>query len=280
MHDVKIALLLFLLTGTTATVAQETVLEPKSPSNWVIQRGDGALDVADENAVTYKNALETEVDIITDVSLRIDPEKSYRLSGACKTLPDAEVDTFRLGVAPLNDAGDQIAATQVNVVAGTETELAADCQPEDTEVIIKNGANWEVTPTSNYDCIAFAVDDSGNYNDLPNANLSRLGITEVTKTADGYKVTLAKSCGVRFPSGTKVRKHAASANAIYLANLTKGLPQEWKEFSGRISGASLSGNTQDKWWRGTKQAKIFINARGATGAPPQFIFKDIRLEEE
>ena len=91
---------------------------------------------------------------------------------------------------------------------------------------------------------------------------------------------MAKPCGVTYPAGTKVRKHLASSNGIYAAASGKNLPQEWTELSGRIEPGPLFGNPKDKWWKGTKWAKIVIIVRGASDAIPQFEFKDIRLEEE
>jgi hypothetical protein len=262
-------------------LAADSSLEQNNPSDWTIQKGDGAVGAGGENSVSYKSGAESEVEMQSGTSLKIDAQKSYRLSGSFRQTAESGAAALYFGVAPLDDEEKAINSNQVNVVAGTETELAVNCQPTDTVVTIKAGANWDITPEgSTYECIAFDVDSSGNYADLPNSNLSKLGVVEVAKTGNGVEVTLAKPCGVTYLAGTKVRKHLASSNAIYACAAGKNLPQEWTELSGNIEPGSLFGNPKDKWWKGTKRAKFVIIVRGASDVIPQFEFKDIRLEEE
>jgi len=280
MRFIKSVIFSFMMAGGAA-LALDNSLEQNNPSDWTIQKGDGAVGLGGDNSVSYKSGTDSDVELQSEKSLKIDPQKAYRLSGSFHQTAESGTPTLYFGVAPLDEEEKAINSNQVNVVAGTETELAADCQPTDTVVTIKNGANWEISPEgSTYECIAFDVDDTGNFTDLPNSKLSKLGIVGVAKAGDGFEVTLAKPCGVTYPAGTKVRKHLASSNAIYACAAGKNLPQEWAELSGRIEPGPLFGNPKDKWWKGTKRAKIVIIVRGAGDAIPQFEFKDIRLEEE
>ncbi|MEI8309650.1 MAG: hypothetical protein WCH98_02720 [Verrucomicrobiota bacterium] len=280
MRSIKSAIFALMVAGATA-MGLDSSLEQNNPSDWTIQKGDGAVSSGGDNSVCYKSGADSDVELQSEKSLKIDPQKTYRLSGSFHQTAESAATTLYFGVAPLDEEGKAINSNQVNVVEGTETELAANCQPADTVVTIKNGTKWEISPEgATYECIAFDVDDSGKFTDLPNSNLSKLGIVEVTKAGDGFEVTLAKPCGVTYPAGTKVRKHLASSNGIYAAASGKKLSQEWTELSGNIEPGPLFGNPKDKWWKGTKRAKIVIIVRGASDAIPQFEFKDIRLDEE
>jgi hypothetical protein len=280
MKSIKSAIFVLMVAVATA-MGLDSSLERNNPSGWIIQQGDGAVSSGGTNSASYKSGTESDVELQSEKILEIDPQKTYRLSGSFHQTAGSGTPTLYFGVAPLDAEGKVINSIQVNVVEGTETELAADCQPTDTSVTIKNGEKWEISSEgASYECIAFNVDSSGNYADLPNFNLSKLGIVQAAKATNGFQVTLAKPCGVTYPSGTKVRKHLASSNCIYAAASGQTLSQEWTELSGTIEPGPLFGNPKDKWWKGAKRAKIVIIVRGAPDAIPQFEFKDIRLVEE
>ena len=66
----------------------------------------------------------------------------------------------------------------VNYINNTETELVKGCESNDKVIYIKNGENWR---KGSYYCIAFNTDNSGKLSDLPNINLSTVGIEKNRK---------------------------------------------------------------------------------------------------
>jgi hypothetical protein len=173
-----------------------------------------------------------------------------------------------MGIMPLNDKGQQIDATQVNTIAGTETELAADCNPEDMVIKIKNGEKWK---DGKFHLIAFNADDSGKKADLPNTELSSMGIAKVEKKDNVFEVTLSAKCGKKYAAGTKIREHKSGATYIYIGAIDKVVPADWAEFSKVFKKESC--------WPGTCGVKVIVLANYG-GKPDQIMMmKDIKIEE-
>ena len=118
------------------------VLNPKTSSEWLCNWSEKAtnLTTADvENALACKG----NTTMISRQAVKLDPEKSYKISGSFKLAPDSKPAKFYLGIMPLNDKGQQVSSESIGAIAGTETELAADCNPDDTVIKIKNGEKWK-----------------------------------------------------------------------------------------------------------------------------------------
>ncbi|MHB9138401.1 MAG: hypothetical protein ACYC4Q_03240 [Victivallaceae bacterium] len=206
--------------------------------------------------------------MLSKASFNIDPEKTYKISGSFKLAPDSKPSKFYFGIMPLNDKGQQIFPVYVNTIEGTETELAADCNLEDTVIKIKNGDKWK---DGKFNLIAFNIDDSGKKADLPNTDISSMGIAKVEKNGDAFDVTLTAKCGKKYAAGTKIREHMSGGTFIYLGAANKDATPEWTE--------SAKTFKKEDCWPGTCSAKIIILANYG-GKPDQaMMIKDIKLEE-
>ena len=205
------------------------------------------------------------------VSVRIfevDPNAVYRLSGKFRS-KDSCAKTVRFGVEALNEKGSVIYSPCVFIINGTETELAEDLKSGNSTVMVKDASKWD--QKSNARVIAFNVKD--DLDDLPNMQYSP-NIKKIEQVDGMWKITLNRPSLSNFPVTTRVRQHSHGLGRIYFAaNAKKCRGDQWQEFSGEISGIAPSGAPANKWWKGTKKARIIILGTPGT------TFKDIKLEK-
>ena len=206
----------------------------------------------------------------------VDFNKTYTLSGWMKSVGQGQ-STVYLGLIALDKNKHEIAPCHVYCIPATETTLAQACKKEDKVVRIADGGKWKGGLAM---CIAFAVDDSGQFGDLPNRNVSSIGITKIEKEGDCWAVHLAKECGRAYPAGTKIREHSSGGTYIYCAASCKPVPMEWTQFKGTVKGMSKSAAPANQWWPGTKYAKVFIYANYRQGKEFEVLVDDIMVIEE
>jgi hypothetical protein len=202
----------------------------------------------------------------------VDPEKKYRLSGWFKSA-NAKPALILLGLMSYDAEKRLIRPMDVSVVLNTETKLAQDCLPDDTTIKVTDASKWK---EGDIYSVAFAADDSGNYNDLPNRNITGMGIKSINQAGEIWEVFLSKPCGKTFPAGTTVRQHCVPNYSYpYVVCSPKFNSEFWKELSGTITGMSKTTSPGDKFWRGTKYVRLIIlSLNGGL-----VYFDDIKLEE-
>lgn len=245
--------------------------------NWAPEE----VQVCAENPHSGKNCFKTVKSAVLNSSfISIDPAKKYKISGWFKSANDKKTYLY-LGFVPFDANCIQIKSEEVTVVPGTETELMETCKPEDTVFKIKDGSKWKAEVLEGkmpLNMIAFFTDNSEEYKDLPNRDISP-GIMKLENKNDYWEVTLEKpygNCFKVYPAGTKIREHKAGATYGYTILETKFNSPEWKEFSAVIEGTAPNGFSGKKFWHGTKFIKIVIMSLG--GGP--VYFDDIRFEEQ
>lgn len=194
------------------------------------------------------------ITILSDDFIPVDGEKTYVLSGWFKSQGE-EPSRVYLGYVPYDENKTRIVCANVSVTAGSETALTAAVSKGDTVLKIANGAKWVAKSSA---VVAFEVDASGEYKDLPNRKLSSSGIASVENKGDFWEVTLLKPCGMEYPAGTLVRQHNDGGAYIYNAAASKVIPKEWTECRGLIKGIAKSGSPTNRWWPGTKYARIMV----------------------
>jgi hypothetical protein len=256
-----------ILAGNALLAEESAVLNPKTNSEWLCNWSDKATNLT---AVEAENALVCKGNstMVSKAAIKLDPEKSYKISGFFKLAADSKPAKFYLGIMPLDDKARPISSASVGAIDGTDTELAADCNPEDMVVKIKNGEKWK---PETYGMIAFSTDDSGKKADLPNKELSGWNIVKIEKNGDVFDVMLKNKCGKKYPAGTKVREHKSGGTYIYLGAINKDVSADWAESSAAFKKASF--------WPGTCSGKIIILANFG-GKPDQvMMIKDVKLEE-
>ena len=202
----------------------------------------------------------------------IEEGKTYTLTGWFKSTGAIKSKIY-FGYAPYDENKQPISAFHVTVYPKSETTLVEACKKGDRILKIKNGKGWKVYK---YGRVAFEVDGSGKYSDLPNRNLSPYGIKEVVAKEDFWEVHLARPCGKEYPEGTLVREHIGGSGYIYkVSSGKKGVPDEWTKYTGIIKEWSKHGCSGTKWWAGTKYVKILVLARPKKDA--ELLFDDIIL---
>ncbi len=270
-HRRTISLLIALLATTGLMAEDATPLTPKTKDDWDCRSRGGKKD---ENFVTSSEkematlALKGDGALISKTTVKLDPSKSYKLSALFKSAPGSNPSKFYFGLVPIDAQGKQIQSAFINVVPETETELAADCNPDDTVIKIKNGDKWN---THKHSLIAFDTDNSGAMSDLPNANISSIGVEKIAKKNSYTEITLKDKCGKKYPAGTKIREHRSSWSYIYNAACNVALPAEWTEFSATFS--------QKDCWTGTVSVKILVLSNYEATTDSVMLMKDVRLKE-
>jgi hypothetical protein len=166
-----------------------------------------------------------------------------------------------------------IISQAINRLENTETELLADAVPGDTVLKVKKADQWKSSPNS---FVAFNVDDSPAVSDLPNFNLSPMGIQSVTEKGGAWEIELAKPMTKSYPAGTKIRQHNAGNSYVFCTVANKTIPKNWKEFSGKIAGKS-DRLSNKQFWPGTRYVQVVIMP--GRGANQRLLVDNIKLEE-
>ena len=210
-------------------------------------------------------------EILSD-PIEVHPGAVYVLTGFFKS---AGKSALHFGLQPYDAQGRRINSININRLPDTATVLTADAKEGDTTLLIANGQAWKADPK--WAAAAFNIDASGSLTDLPNFNISGLGITEVRKAGDHWEVVLASPLPAPYPKGTKVAEHLAAGGNMYIDAMPKNIGSEWVKISGPIRGTDtgLSGN---KFWLGTTSVKVVVIAN-ANEAGDAMFFDDIELEK-
>jgi hypothetical protein len=264
----KASILIDIISLAVFTANAET-LTFNTPAGWEgmeasLQKDDGVLEIPKQRGFIAKQKIE------------INPVCSYRFSLKLRAAPDTPPAPFLIGFRVYDRNGNEIIINQVNVVAGTDTELAAPLKVGDLVIKIKDGARW--IGKANFFAV-FQTDPS--YKDLPNPNVMQIPLTQVKKIGDDWEITLASPSTNDYPAGTKVRQHAGGGWMNCAQNTSDA---EWKECSGSTKGIDTrlvypSWKFTGKWWPGTVSAKPFIMVNwDAKIKNASTQLKDIQLE--
>ena len=197
----------------------------------------------------------------------------YKLSGEFKTVQGGPSKLF-FGYAPYTKDKRFISVQSVNYIQGTATELVKPCKATDKIIYIKNAKNWQ---TKNINFIVFDIDNHGNYIDLPNFNLSSMGVEKIAKKDNYYELTLKNPCKKSYPAGTKIREHAAGNIFIYNVAVGVLVKKKWTRFS-NIIATDKSTVFNDKLYPKTKYVKILMLANYQT-AKETLQFRNIKMQE-
>ena len=200
---------------------------------------------------------------VSNETYRIDPTKTYRLTGKFKALKP-EKGWFIFGLAPLDGSWKNIQPDAVNIVNGTDTVLAKEAKKGDTTLVLKDSAGWK-----NGAYLQVKFNTKPDLSDLPN----REGIP--FSRIEGNIVTLKTSLRKDYPAGTAGRQHESGNSYMYSGAAYQNVPADkWVEFAGEISGESRSGISPRQFWRGTRMVKIMMLTN-----QHDVMFKDISLDE-
>ena len=128
--------------------------------------------------------------------------------------------------------------------------------------------------------VAFDIDRTGAFKDLPNRNLSAGGIISIRKKGAIYEVTFNAPVGLNRPAGTAVRQHENAPPYIYLGAAGAQIQKDWKEFSGTIGKELKFGvNPGNRWWRGTRSVKLVLLVNYAGDNSQKSLLKEVKLQK-
>jgi hypothetical protein len=212
-------------------------------------------------------------DVLSGELIPVDPDKEYTLSLMLKSGGQAESQEVYVGLACYTEEEKLIISQAINRLENTETELLADAVPGDTVLKVKKADQWKSSPNS---FVAFNVDDSPAVSDLPNFNLSPMGIQSVTEKGGAWEIELVKAMTKSYPAGTKIRQHNAGNSYVFCTVANKTIPKNWKEFSGKITGKS-DRLSNKQFWPGTRFVQVAILP--GKGANERLLVDNIKLEE-
>ena len=222
----------------------------------------------------YRNGVNDNVQ--SEEFIEIDLAKTYTLSGQFKSTGLGGQSLLYLGYVPFDENKVQIKSEHVYTRLGTETELYEDIISKDKIIKIKDGTGWWVYA---HDRVAFNVDDSGQYNDLPNRELSNKDIIRVQNMdpLPYWEVEFATEVGLDSDADTKIREHTSAGTYIYDGANEEYVPTSWMGYSGVTFRESLRNTDPGKWWRGTKYAKILMLLNLNQGASYSLDVDDISM---
>ena len=254
----------------------EAVLNPVEGSEWT-----GAVsklsDTREGNANEYILQVQGRANLFSAHTLPIDPKKTYRLSGRFRTVPGTKPSNFFFGVQPYDAKGRVILPHEVNVVPNSETVLLKDAKAGSFTLIIRKNKAWKAGKQF---CVAFNTDPSGEYNDLPNRTVTKIGIESIKDEGDAYRITLSHPLQKNWSAGTYVRQHKNSYLYIYNAGFARKVPEKWQTISGTVGGEEKAGIKHSRhWWRGTRYARIVLLMNNSGNNSNAVHIQDIRLEE-
>ena len=228
----------------------------------------GGISMTDEDSYSgkycFKMPLKKKSGIVTSWYIfKIDPNKLYDFSVKMKS---ASADLCKVSILfiPHDKFMRGFGYNAIYARKDTYTELTAAANAGDSVLKIADGNKWFKHPRFS---VAFYA--KKDYADLPNINLSRIGISAVNKVNSHWEVKLKHPLKKSYPAGTKVRMHRLGP--YYLKGLSQvTVPNDWKDFSFQFKGVrklfeSSAGKGIKKFWYGTAYVGIKIIVRGTPG---------------
>ena len=213
----------------------------------------------------------------SDGLIPLDPKAKYKLSGFF--MAEETPTKAYIGFDCFDANKQRIRSMEISPIPKSETELVEDAKKGDTVLKIKDGSAWKFEKwTRPYGVVAFEVDTSGAYSDLPNRKITLRGITAITK-ADGYwEVKLKHPMRENYPAGTAVRQQRSQG--AYCWTRGRGVVKDkWVDIKGYKSGVSVGGQKTDMFWPGTRYIRVAIlNLNHSKTVSPNLLVDDVVLE--
>jgi hypothetical protein len=242
------------------TETGEKVIEPSIDAWKVVYGNLLELETSTDtySGEGYSVSMTGNIQMISNKLIEIDSEKTYYQEAWFKS---NQQSPLYFGYALYDEFYRLIKFQNVAYKEGSETYLVAPCSASDTTIKINNGSKWIFSLPYYY--AAFNIDDSGDYNDLPNFNLSNGNILNVVNKGTYWEVTFGSNVGINAPANTKVREHVAGNDYVYNSAKHSYVPVEWTKYSSEVKGYQEEGipnNLEDltKWRKGTKYAGLLV----------------------
>jgi subtilisin family serine protease len=225
-------------------------------------------------AYSFKQTNFIEV-VYSNELIEVDSEKTYVQEGFFKANGTSDSRLF-FGFMPFDENKNRITVQSVTYYENSETELYSDIIATDKIIKITDGTNWR---TLEYAIIAFNVDDSGEYSDLPNYETSSgRGINRVENMGDFWEIELDNPVGRTYSAGTKIREHMYGGTYMYASANNLLVPNEWTRYSTTMKGVGTDSNYRSgKWWPGTKYVRTMLLPNYYGDSNSELLFDDVSL---
>jgi hypothetical protein len=212
----------------------------------------------------------------SDGLIPLDPKAKYNLSGFF--MAENAPTTAYIGFDCFDANRQRIRSPMVTPIPGTETELVEDAKKGDTVLKIKDGSAWKFEKwTPHYGVVAFEVDTSGAYSDLPNRKITPRGFSGISKADGHWEVKLKRPMRENYPAGTAVRQQREAGAFCWVSH--RGVKDKWVEIKGHKSGVSVGGQKKDMFWPGTRYIRVAIlNLNYSKKVSPNALVDDVVLE--
>lgn len=263
--------LLALLLSSFSLLHAADIIAPESVDQWQKIRGDYTIELVQDGGLTAF-LIRGVCDIRSQQMLTIDPRKTYKLTGEFRAADGTVPAKIFFGVIELDANNSLITSNNVFSIKGSETILAADVKPGDTQIKIRDASKWQ----RNVPC-SVAFNAAADFSDLPNRTLSP-AVQAITENDGIYILTLASPMRHAYSAGTPVRQHRF-AGSYHYTHGNKQLTTQWQSFSIIIHGQASYGVPTHRWWRGVKQAGLLLLANYGGNADSAMLIRNIKLEE-
>ncbi|QSH41293.1 hypothetical protein P0136_08785 [Lentisphaerota bacterium ZTH] len=244
--------------------------------DWAVNPASSTINVnqGDDNEMCLK--VTGPAKLISARAFPVNPNQEYELSGKFKSVGNHKGKLY-FGLVCLDQTQRRIAPVNVYNIPGTETVLAAPCKKGDKVIKVKDASNWKQHKLAS---IAFDVDTSGQFSDLPNYNVTAHGIDKIEKKGDAWEITLQRPCNFAYPAGTKIREHRVGSSYMYCGANGVTMSGAWQEFKVKVRGIMTSGSSAGQFWPGTKYVKVVVIANSKGDKDSAILIDDIEFELE
>ncbi|MBR4663957.1 MAG: hypothetical protein IKO93_08790 [Lentisphaeria bacterium] len=234
-----------LASACVGMLSAQEVISIEKPADFAQKR---QVAQADDGAIILKG----NGAFISVKELTVDPAKKYQISGEFY-LKTGKTPNVYLGFVPYDGKNRQITPSMIYINVKSLTEVAGDAKKGDQVIKVKDASKWDAKSPHSFVALGAKEDLS----DLPNGNciFNKPGITQ---NGDVWEIAVRKPLTRDIEAGTKVRQHFAGSSYIYTAGMLNKPSGQWVTKKGEISGIAKYGAVYNKFWTGTKKAKVVV----------------------
>jgi len=206
----------------------------------------------------------------------IDPKATYRLTAWFKSGSDKKNKVY-FGLVFYDKNRCRIWPESIMPIEASETVLVKEAKKGTKMVYVKDVTAWMPALKKKRAMIAFEVDDTGAYSDLPNFKV--IPVVRVKVVEGGHQVFLKTPLSKDMPANTKVRCHTASGHNMYISSFKKNL-KEWTRIGGDINPEVKKDAPHKTIWRGTQFVDVLILANWQQKSGEILLIDDIALTKK
>lgn len=193
--------------------------------------------------------------LISMKSFKVDPAKTYTISGEFRVQDCDKLQPFFFGFVPKTADGQRISAVNLRQFGKSSLgKVVADVPAGAKEVVLLDAQNWPSNPKG----LFLAVNAKADKSDLPNMDV--VPVRSIKNENGKTVVTLQTPLKKALAKDSFIRLHSGGASFIYTGKNGGYLSEEWQKFSGTIGAKG-----QWKWYPGTDNASVVIVGGGNNG---------------